>query len=496
MTQREKDGTPAKEKVLFIIGKLATVLQIVISVVTLILLRQAELIPDRFLILFGVVLAVLIIVFWLLMKRKIKLIRFWIGFILALLVSVGMGFADLKIYELTHTLQNITDTTEETTRVGVYVLADDPAQSIEDMAGYSYGILETQAREETDNVIAQIDRDLGTQIAAETFADAAGLADGLLNGECGAMILNEGFIGMITETDGYEDFESRIREVAVYEWATVIAETPENQEETDPINEDGIFTMYISGIDTFGSISAKSRSDVNILAVVNTNTHQVLLVSTPRDYYVPLSISNGAKDKLTHAGIYGVNVSMDTLAMLYDIDIDYYFRVNFSGFEQLINALGGVTVQSDYSFDAGGYHFEQGANYVNGEQALAFARERYSFTEGDRQRGKNQMAVITGVINKMISPAVLNDFTGLMEGLEGSFESDIPYTDLAGLVRQQLSDGGSWNVVTYSADGTGSRASTYSMSSRLYVMIPDETTVDHAKELISQVESGETLVQE
>lgn len=496
MTQRERDGASAKEKALFIIGKLATVLQIVMSVVTIILLRQAELIPGRFLILFGVVLAVLIVVFLLLMKRKIKLIRFWIGFILALLISAGMGFADLKIYELTHTLQNITDTTEETTRVGVYVLADDPAQSIEDMPGYTYGILETQAREETDNVIAQIDDDLGTQIEAETFADAAGLADGLLNGECGAMILNEGFIGMITETEGYEDFESRIREVAVYEWATAIAGTPEVQEEIDPINEDGVFTMYISGIDTFGSISTKSRSDVNILAVVNTNTHQVLLVSTPRDYYVPLSISNGVKDKLTHAGIYGVNVSMDTLAMLYDIDIDYYFRVNFSGFEQLIDALGGVTVQSDYSFDAGGYHFDQGANYVNGVQALAFARERYSFTEGDRQRGKNQMAVITGVINKMISPAVLNDFNGLMEGLEGSFESDIPYTDLAGLVRQQLADGGSWNVVTYSADGTGSRASTYSMSSRLYVMIPDEATVDHAKELIRQAESGETLVQE
>lgn len=493
--RRENDRARTKEKVLLFIGKLITVLQTVMSVLTVILLKRANLLPDRFLVLIAVVLAVLIVVFALFMKRKIKIVRFVLGAILALLVSAGLGYADLKLYELTHTLQTITDTREETTRVGVYVLADDPAQSIEDMPGYTYGILDTQAREETDNVVTQINEALGTQIATMPCADAAGLADALLNGECGAMILNEGFVGMITETEGYEEFASQIREVAYYEWKTVIEEPVE--ETVDPINEDGIFTMYISGIDTFGAISTKSRSDVNILAVVNTNTRQVLLISTPRDYYVPLSISGGAKDKLTHAGIYGVNVSEDTLAMLYGIDIDYYFRVNFSGFEQLIDALGGITVQSDYTFDVEpSFHYEQGANYVNGIEALAFARERHAFAEGDRQRGKNQMAVITGVINKMMSPAILKNFSGLMEGLEGSFESDMSYEDLSGLVKMQLADGGSWNIVTYSVDGTGKKASTYSMSSRLYVMEPDQATVDHAKELIRQVENGETLVQE
>ena len=343
--------------------------------------------------------------------------------------------------------------------------------------------------------MTQINEGLGTQIDTLPCSDAAGLADALLNQTCGAMILNEGFIGMIQSSAAYEDFESRIREVAYYEWQTVITEPVE--EDVDPIHEDGIFTMYISGIDTFGAISARSRSDVNILAVVNTNTRQVLLISTPRDYYVPLSISGGVRDKLTHAGIYGVDVSRDTLAMLYGIDIDYYFRVNFSGFEQLIDALGGITVQSDYTFDVEpSFHYDQGANYVNGIEALAFARERHAFAEGDRQRGKNQMAVITGVINKMMSPAILKNFSGLMEGLEGSFESDIPYEDLSNLVKLQLSEGGSWNVVTYSVDGTGKKASTYSMSRQLYVMEPDLSTVDHARELITQVENGETLAQE
>lgn len=490
--RREQARADRKEKLLFIIGKLITIVQIVMSAVTAVLLKQAGLLPDKLMIPVVIVLIVLIVVFALLMKRKIKMIRFWVGFVLAVLVSAGLGLVDDKLYQLTHTLQNITDTREETTRVGVYVLEDDPAQTIEDMPGYTFGILDTQAREETDNVVAQINETLGTQIETMSSADAAGLADALLDGECNAMILNEGFVGMITETEGYEDFESRIREVTYYEWRAVIEENVDTQADADPVNEDGIFTMYISGIDTFGAISARSRSDVNILAVVNTNTHQVQLINTPRDYYVPLSISDGMKDKLTHAGIYGVNVSKDTLGMLYGIEINYFFRINFSGFQELIDALGGITVNSDVEFDAGGYHFNQGANTLNGEQALAFSRERKSFADGDRQRGRNQMAVITGVIQKMQSPAILQNFSQLMDGIEGSFESDISYGLLTGMVKDQLSGGGAWNVASYSVDGSGTTASTYSMSQPLYVMEPDMSTVEHAKELIQNVVNGGT----
>ena len=252
--------------------------------------------------------------------------------------------------------------------------------------------------------------------------------------------------------------------------------------------------MYISGIDTRGGVSAKSRSDVNILATVNVDTHQVLLVSTPRDYYVPLPISNGQPDKLTHAGIYGVDVSMGTLEMLYGVPIDYYFRVNFSGFEKIIDALGGITVYSEYEFTtAAGYHFNVGDNTMNGEQALSFARERYSFSSGDRQRGKNQMAVIKAVINKAMSPAILSNYTELMESISGNFETSMPYDVIADLVREQLDKGGSWNVVTYSVDGTGDSRKPYSLSTNAYVMIPDQSTVDAAIEKINQVRSGETL---
>ena len=271
---------------------------------------------------------------------------------------------------------------------------------------------------------------------------------------------------------------------------------PNTAENPAAVKPDEVYTIYISGIDTRGAMTSSSLSDVNIIATVNLKTKQILLVSTPRDYYVPLSISNGVPDKLTHAGIYGVNVCMDTLEMLYGIDINYYFRLNFAGFIQIIDSLGGVTINSDYDFDSQnvkGFHFNKGENFVNGEQALAFCRERYSFAEGDRQRGRNQMSVIQGVVNRVMSPELLKNYMAVLNELSGCFEMNIPYEVIASVVRRQLSEGGNWQVLVYSADGTGDTQKPYSMSQKAYVMVPDTTTVEKAKILMQKVREGSML---
>ncbi len=490
MSKRETESAYMKTKVCLCIGWIVTAVQIVMSVWMVWLLKKNNMLPNKLLIIAVVVLAALIVLCRFLMKKEIRLVRFIIGVVIAALMCAALAYAGGKVGKLTDTLENITDAKEETTKVGVYVLTDDPAQSIQDASAYRFGILSQINRDDTDNAVAQIEEELAENISLVEYDGTTELADALTSGDCRAIVMGEDFVGMIAESEGYENFESEIREIASYEWKTAVKKTSSDK---TLANEDGVFTMFISGIDTYGDVSTKSRSDVNIIAVVNANTHQVLLVSTPRDYFVPLSISGGVKDKLTHAGIYGIDVSKDTLGMLYDIDMDYYFRVNFSGFEDLINALGGVTVQSDYDFSVGSYHYVKGTNNLNAEQALAFARERHSFAEGDRQRGKDQMEVIKGVIQKLQTPAVLQNFNELMKGLEGSFQTDMPYDALSNLVKDQLSDGGSWNVKSYSVDGSGAMSSTYSMSQKLYVMIPDQSTVDQAKTMIQQVIDGETL---
>ena len=235
----------------------------------------------------------------------------------------------------------------------------------------------------------------------------------------------------------------------------------------------------------------KSRSDVNILVVVNTKTHQILLVTTPRDYYVPLPISYGIPDKLTHAGIYGVDVSVGTLEMLYDIDIDYYFRVSFDGFIDIINAMGGVKIYNEIGFSSDAYYFPEGYNNLGGDMALNYVRFRK--TIGDQQRGRNQMAVVKGVIDKATSTDMLLRFSNILSAVEDSFETSMPYDVLSALVRDQIESGASWNIVSYAVTGEGASRMTYSLGDYAFVFIPDESTVQTAKNMIQQVYKGETV---
>lgn len=210
------------------------------------------------------------------------------------------------------------------------------------------------------------------------------------------------------------------------------------------------------------------------------------MVSTPRDYYVDFSVTGGQKDKLTHAGIYGVEASMDALQRLYDVQIDYYLKVNFTGFVDIIDALGGIEVYSEYDFTVENIRdYQKGYNQVNGIEALAFARERYSFASGDYQRGKNQMEVIRAVIQKCTSTAVLKNFRQTMDGIAGSFESNMPSSQIYSLAGRQLNRGTQWEITTYSVEGTNSYQPTFSMPGRdLFVILPDSASVNQAKSKI------------
>ena len=262
------------------------------------------------------------------------------------------------------------------------------------------------------------------------------------------------------------------------------------------------FVVYLSGVDTRGDLTDKARSDVNIIAAVNPVTKQVVLINTPRDYYVDLA-GTSSKDKLTHAGLYGVQTSMDTLGNLYGVDVQHYIRINFAGFMDIIDALGGVDVYSDQAFTSvgsPGYYdpttFVEGWNHLDGKAALAFARERHAFKTGDVQRGINQMKVIDAMLNKIKSPALLMGFTKILDAVADSFVTSLSPNQISALVRMQLSDFAEWNIERYTVTGTsGSSTKCYSAKGqKLYVMKPDEASVAKAKEMIAAVLGGEGTV--
>ena len=259
------------------------------------------------------------------------------------------------------------------------------------------------------------------------------------------------------------------------------------------------FVVYLSGVDTRGELTENARSDVNILAVVNPVTKRVALVNTPRDYYVDLAGTDG-KDKLTHAGLYGVETSMQTLGSLYGIEVDEYVRINFAGFIDIVDALGGVDVYSDYTFTSvgsPGYYdptdFTEGWNHLDGRAALAFARERHAFATGDIQRGINQMKVIDAMLEKIKSPALLTGYSRLLTAVADNFVTSLTSAEISALVRMQLSDFAAWDIENCSVTGASS-SSTHCYSAqgqKLYVMTPDEASVEAARAVIQSVLSGE-----
>lgn len=493
-----------------------TVILVIAEIIFMVALGTSKMVPGKLMVVAGLLLVAMDAVVALLTWDYRYRIRMVVGILVAVLMLLITGFGGSYLRKTTHALTNM-NTSTEVTEVGVYVLDSDTAQSVDDISGEAFGILALLDRDSTDRAIVEMNNTMGTRLNTVEYDGLAELMDGLKNGEVRAVILNSGFILLLEDMEGYEDMADQLREIMVQEIITEVAHGSEDNSEDSVVSFDeeglsalesavenaeamtGCMTIYISGIDSRSGLIAKSRSDVNIIATVNVETRQILLVSTPRDYYVPLSISNGERDKLTHAGIYGIDVCIDTLEMLYNTNIDYYLRMNFTGFENIIDSLGGVTVYSPVAFESEnvkGYSFVEGDNNLNGAAALAFARERYAFASGDRQRGKNQMAVIKGVVQKVTSPAILTKYTSVLQSLDGCFETTVPYDVMASLVRMQLDDNREWNIVSYSVDGTGSSQKPYSMSVKAYVMVPDESTVQHAMDLMDQVKNGEILEQE
>ncbi len=274
----------------------------------------------------------------------------------------------------------------------------------------------------------------------EEYESLTDEANALLNGNVDAAVFNEGYMSMIDES--VEGFSEKVKILYQYGVKTEVKKE-KNVDVTEPFN------VYISGIDVDGPITTNSRSDVNLIMTVNPQTKKILLTTTPRDYYVTIpEVSGEKRDKLTHAGIYGVDRSMATLENLYGIDISYYARINFTSLVKIVDALDGVDVDSDYEFTTlhGNYKINKGMNHLNGEQALGFARERYSFEDGDNQRGRDQEKVLTAIIHKATTPAILKNANELIAGVSDSVQTNMTSEEMSKFIQMQLDDPSSWNV--------------------------------------------------
>lgn len=412
--------------------------------------------------------------------------------ILAVLLTVVMVIGSIYVNFTQKKLEEMTGIKTKVDSIQIYVMVDDPAQNIMDAKDYNFGILSTLDRENTDAVLRESGDEVGQELKTTEYDSALALVRGLYDQEVGAIVLNSAYEGFVTETEGFDDFKSRVKSIS---FKDIVSQVETSQGADDDLyNGDSVFTVYVSGVDTPGKPEQNHNSDVNILLTVNMDTRQILMISTPRDYYVPLSISGGQKDKLTHAGMYGIDVSADTLGMLYGVKVDDYVKVNFTGFENIIDALDGVNVYSEYSFESYGHYYQQGYNQLNGEEALVFARTRHAFSDGDRQRGRNQMAVIEAVVNDLATSDMLKNYKQVLDEISENIVTSMSYDEISNLVMFQLDDMKPWDIQSYSVNGYDSMATTYSGGAQeLYVMEPDMSTVDQAKQYLADMYAGKTI---
>ena len=464
------------------------------------LVLRLNILPSKYLILFLGAMVMFALCTGLLVfvnvKGKIALWRKIFSGTLALGVMLGCGLVFKFALDAQKLVQDFTADPTNTRNTYIVVLSDDRAETVKDVKGYSFGVLEDFDVEHTQQMLDYIARETGSAAAVSNYAQTTLMVDALLDKKVDALIMNGVSINLLVEQPGYESFLSRVRLL----YTLPFREQPKPQEEEkkpEAVREP--FVVYISGSDTRNYYLTGGLSDVNIMAVVNPNTKQILLVNTPRDYYVPNPAGKGALDKLTHCANYGVDCSMEAIGTLYGTQIDYYGRINFVGFKKLIDAVDGVTVEADHAFTAiTGDYFQKGENTLNGEKALAFARERKNVKGGDNGRGKNQMKVIKAVIDKLSSSKTLiANYSDILKSLEGMFETSFTPEEISNLVKMQMEDMSPWNIQSFAVDGKGGYAETYSWKGQeLYVTWPNVNTVNHAKNLVKRVLNGEILTAE
>lgn len=335
-----------------------------------------------------------------------------------------------------------------------------------------------------DTLMSELKKDKKVDLNVEDVASYQEAYDNLKSGKSKAIVLSGSYASLLESVDS--NYASNLKTIYTYK---IKKKNNNSAKQVDS----KVFNIYISGIDTYGSISTVSRSDVNIIMTVNMNTHKILLTTTPRDAYVKIPDGGADQyDKLTHAGIYGVETSEKTLENLYGINIDYYARINFTSFLKLIDQLGGVTVHNDQAFTSlhGKFDFPVGDIQMNSEQALGFVRERYSLDGGDNDRGKNQEKVISAIVNKLASLDSVSNFTSIVNNLQDSVQTNMSLDTINALANTQLDSGSKFTVTSQAVTGTGStgQLTSYAMpNSSLYMMKLDDSSVESASQAIKNL---------
>lgn len=458
--------------------KYLSIFLLIVSVLILVLVYFINVLPiDYFIVLLVLVLLIDLVVIKLLLCKGI--IRNVIGVLLSIILIIFMVFGITYELNTIDFLKQLGFNAYKEENFNILVLNDSEYNSLKDLNSKIIGHLDNNYHVGLDKTIKKIEKEINFD--SKILVDINEIVDSLINGEVDAIILEDAQISMLKE-----DNNNLFDKFKILSTFNIDTEIKNEKENIDVIND--LYNILITGVDTYGNITKVSRSDVNMVISINPKDNKILITSIPRDYYVYLS-NFSSYDKLTHAGIYGIETSIMAIEDLLDININYYVKVNFTTLIDIVDLLDGIQVTSKYEFTSiDGYHYNKGINYLNGEEALSFARERKAFSEGDRIRIENQQLVLKSIINKLLSSKIIINYNNLLNSLNNKFLTNMKDEELTKLIKWQIDGMYNWDILNISLNGTDSYQYTYSYQKQLlYVMLPDEESVNTAKEKINSI---------
>ena len=480
-----------------ILSIVCSVILVIFSLFLIFELVQLNVLPSKFLFM-GVAVLFLIdtILILLLNFYSKKIVSKVILILITLVLSFGSGFGGYYLLKTNSMFSNITDVTGKSKNtVSVIVKESSDMKDLRDIDGKKVGTLRLMGLVGTETCLEDI-KSKDISIEQMNYDSISSLMNAFYSGETEVIILNESYRSNVTDIEEYKNFNENTR---------VIYQTTFEVEDTNKVNAvsditQHAFNVLITGSDSRVGLEENARSDVNMVVTINPTTNTILLTSIPRDYYVTTvcdaadGCANGSLDKITHTGVTGVNTTKKTIESLFGIEINYTVKVGFETVTQIVDALGGVDVyvEPGYAVTTNNFSVTEGVNHLNGKQALAYARERYSYMEGDRQRTKNQQQVVMGIIDKMTSGSVLVNYADLMDALGDTFQTNMSASEIQALIQYQMDKMPSWKVEQYMVDGTGDTLMCAALGQAAYVMVPDQTTVELAKRKITAVMDGES----
>ncbi len=486
-----------QNKVLRGIGIVLSILLVVASFYLLYQLIKINVLPTKLLFLITIIFVLLDTIFALLLCYYTRAIVSKIICVVVTLVLIfGSCMGGYYISKTGSLLTNITNVTKHAKNtVSVVVKQSSDIKNKSQLNGLSVGTLRTIGTQGSSKALKELSKD-GIVMNQSEYDSLSAMLEAFYNGEVDSIIINESSRSQILDMESYADFDNNTR--VVYQTSYKVENTDKANAVSDITSKP--FNVLISGSDTRGGFDENGRSDVIMVATINPKTSTILLTSVPRDFYVTTACDaadgcmQGALDKITHTGIHGTNTTKRTVEQLLGIEINYTFKVGFDTVTDLVDALGGVDVyvEPGYAVSTSTFSVHEGTNHLDGEHALAYARERYSYTEGDRQRTKNQQQVLMGIVNEATKPSVITKYASIMDAMADTFSTTMSNEEISDLIKYQINNNPKWKMEQYMVDGTGDTLMCAELGDAASVMVPDQSTVKMAKDKINAVLAGKS----